>query len=509
MTRMLPLSLLLACGTPSPCENSPQSKECRKNKGGGDRVPCKDRVEECDGEDNNCNGVVDDNPECGWWGGDYVLTILRGEGSGSWDTTNDPDFRVEVELGSDWFATQIIQEDKEPVWNRKFNLSFDEDSQHLEFQVAEWDTIPISGNDTFQSVAVWGWHEDEIEAFVTTDLTQERTLDDGSTKLFFRFEREAGDCANNPEVCDGVDNDCNGEIDDAPACVPWHGAWELDILDGQASADWDALDQPDFRVRIDVIDDAYGSSEATEVAYEDATPVWDAYTPLTLSAESTLAITLEEEDEPIGSTFQTVADWTFQGDALDAFAGVCEGDVRELIDPATNSLVRVRMVRPGGQRNATICADDDFGPFVQTYDEGGGTCEAPEILTLGQQVFGTTGGRPDNHVGSCNHVGGLESVFAFTAPATGRVDFELGNVTTAQSSPGAYLSLYARETCSDPLTEITCAERDPWSSEQLTLDVVSGVTYALFVDGENLLGPGFHEEGSYVLTVGPDVRMAP
>lgn len=151
-------------------------------------VDCTSLEELCDGEDNNCNGVVDDNPECGWWGGDYILTIIGAEGSSSWDTTNDPDFVVSFQLDGQGGSTSIVRESTAPVWNSEFAVTFSQDSS-LELSLQEWDEDPLFGVDVYEPVAEWSWYQEELELFLTTDLGEDRTLEDGSSRVHFRLSR--------------------------------------------------------------------------------------------------------------------------------------------------------------------------------------------------------------------------------------------------------------------------------------------------------------------------------
>ena len=130
----------------------------------------------------------------------------------------------------------------------------------------------------------------------------------------------------------------------------------------------------------------------------------------------------------------------------------------------------------------TDCAADPACPT------GPQSCVAPiEITDFGVSTGATSTGR-SSAAGSCADSSGTEAVFAFTAPTTGPVCMR-----TRGSSFNTLL--YARSTCANAASEITCNDNGRNLQSEISLSAVAGQTYFIFVDGVS------GATGSYVLAV--------
>jgi hypothetical protein len=130
----------------------------------------------------------------------------------------------------------------------------------------------------------------------------------------------------------------------------------------------------------------------------------------------------------------------------------------------------------------TDCAADPACP------SGPQSCVAPTVITdFGVSTGATATGR-SSAAGSCADSTGTEAVFAFTAPTTGPVCMR-----TRGSSFNTLL--YARTTCANAATEITCNDNGRNQQSEISLSTVAGQTYFIFVDGVS------GANGSYVLAV--------
>ena len=130
----------------------------------------------------------------------------------------------------------------------------------------------------------------------------------------------------------------------------------------------------------------------------------------------------------------------------------------------------------------TNCADDPACPT------GPQSCVSPIAITDFGVSTGATLPGTSSAAGSCVDSSGTEAVFAFTAPSTGTVCMR-----TRGSSFNTLL--YARSSCANAASEITCNDNGRNQQSEISLSAVAGQTYFIFVDGVS------GATGSYVLAV--------
>ncbi|GEM_PF-6029287 len=130
--------------------------------------------------------------------------------------------------------------------------------------------------------------------------------------------------------------------------------------------------------------------------------------------------------------------------------------------------------------NGETCDDgnavggDGCDPTCQI--ELGPLCVTLRPLFVGLNHFDFTGGT-NGFTGSCTGSSGEEKIFTYT-PATS------GTVTIVVDSPvgNGFLSLYARSTCADAITEVACANSSDNASPAVSFPVSAGVPVTVFVD---------------------------
>lgn len=130
----------------------------------------------------------------------------------------------------------------------------------------------------------------------------------------------------------------------------------------------------------------------------------------------------------------------------------------------------------------TDCAGDAACPT------GTQTCASPTVVSDFGVYTGSTAALGANAAGSCASSVAPEAVIAFTAPTTGAV--------CARTRGSSFNTvLYARSTCTNAASEITCNDNGRNLQSEITLNTVAGQTYFLFVDGNGTA------TGSYVLAL--------
>lgn len=131
----------------------------------------------------------------------------------------------------------------------------------------------------------------------------------------------------------------------------------------------------------------------------------------------------------------------------------------------------------------TDCAADPSCPV------GAQSCASPTVITdFGVSTGATSPATASRTAGSCADSAAPEAVFAFTPPTTGPIC-----VRTRGSSFNTVL--YARRACTTAGSEIACNDNGRNQQSEISISVVAGQTYFLFVDGVT------GATGSYVLAV--------
>ena len=130
----------------------------------------------------------------------------------------------------------------------------------------------------------------------------------------------------------------------------------------------------------------------------------------------------------------------------------------------------------------TDCAGDPACPT------GPQSCVSPIVITDFGVSTGATLPGTSSAAGSCVDSSGTEAVFAFTPPTTGTVCMR-----TRGSSFNTLL--YARSSCANAASEITCNDNGRNQQSEISFSTVAGQTYFIFVDGVS------GATGSYVLAV--------
>ena len=130
----------------------------------------------------------------------------------------------------------------------------------------------------------------------------------------------------------------------------------------------------------------------------------------------------------------------------------------------------------------TDCATDPACPT------GPQSCVSPTAITDFGVSTGATLPGTSSAAGSCVDSSGTEAVFAFTPPTSGTVCMR-----TRGSSFNTLL--YARSSCANAASEITCNDNGRNQQSEISFSAVAGETYFIFVDGVS------GANGSYVLAV--------
>lgn len=122
----------------------------------------------------------------------------------------------------------------------------------------------------------------------------------------------------------------------------------------------------------------------------------------------------------------------------------------------------------------------------------GDTCLSALLLDVDAgQVTGSTTGRGDEYLGSCNNAGSDDVVYYFTLTAGRRLRFEVAGFDS---------TLYLRRVCNDGGTEISCNDDLGGGNDGSRIDVdLEPGTYFLFIDG---YGNGSNDSGTYTLSIG-------
>jgi hypothetical protein len=123
-------------------------------------------------------------------------------------------------------------------------------------------------------------------------------------------------------------------------------------------------------------------------------------------------------------------------------------------------------------------------------------CDAPIVLTLPALVAGTTVGRADSAVGSCQTGGAPDVVYEVSAPSAGILDVVLAGPP--------HLGMYVRTECGDASSEVACGFETHRA-------VAAGETLFIVVDGLFAAAEGTYvlEVGLHAVTCGDEIVDAP
>jgi hypothetical protein len=288
-----------------------------------------------------------------------------------------------------------------------------------------------------------------------------------------------GDCVPPEEICNGIDDDCDMVIDEG--CPP--------------SPPNDTCASP-----TDVT--AGGRFTGSTAAATDNSTGWCGGTPggrdvfftFQLSAYSDVFVS------SFGSAFDTVL---YAGSTCGASDLACSDD---LSDDVRQGFLRFENLAPGTYtialdgKNGSERGDYVLDVYISPVDDYADKCGRVVRLTAAGES-GSTCGYSDDYSGSCDNPspsGAPDRVFFFVVPnatPSASLTFSTCNTTTTYDS-----LMYIRRVCSDGGTEVVCVDDAGCSSAAfrsiITTTLTPGVYY-LFIDA---YGNSAGECGNYLIT---------
>ena len=269
--------------------------------------------ERCDGVDNDCDGVVDEDLEELWY------ADADGDGFGNPDNTLES-----CDPGEGWVtdatdcddSNSTVNPDAEEVCNDvddDCDGDIDEELESTWYADADADGFGDPDSETFDCEPGTGWAEDAADC------------DDANSDIH----------PDATEICDTIDNDCDGLIDDEDPTVTGTATWYTDA-DGDGYGDdgstSTACEQPSGTA-------AYGGDcDDTDAAYNPGASEADCTDPADYNCDGSTGYTDDDGDGFAACEDCDDSDAAINPDAAETCNNVdddCDGDIDE--DDATDA----------------------------------------------------------------------------------------------------------------------------------------------------------------------------
>ncbi|WP_274474905.1 choice-of-anchor tandem repeat GloVer-containing protein [Mangrovimonas aestuarii] len=315
----------------------------------------------CDGIDNDCDGLVDDSDDS-LLGGVSWYADVDGDGYGDANSSvvvcGQPIGYVDNALDCDdnnWNVHPDAQEVCDGIDNDCDGLVDDADDSLLGQLLWYLD----NDGDGYGDIAISQWSCNQPDGYVYDNLD----CNDGNASIY----------PGAPEICDGVDNDCDGLIDDQDLDVVGGGLWYADV-DGDGYGDItssiEACNQP-----LGYVDNALDCNDNDAEINPDAVEVCDG-------VDNNCDGLLDDEDAVVIGEMEWYADVDGDGYGDASTVVISCGQPEGYVGNNTDCNDSNAMVNPGMEESPCNGIDDNCNGFGDDMDINQPVCMIDDITVV-------------------------------------------------------------------------------------------------------------------------------